>query len=60
MTEDLLISITDNGWSEFAENVTTMIVPGDHDSMLKMENIRQIKEDLNLAITESVIEINTF
>ncbi|KAE9546120.1 hypothetical protein FO519_010668, partial [Halicephalobus sp. NKZ332] len=57
LTEELLTSIIDNGWSEFAENITTVFTPGDHDSMLKLENLRQIREELNSAVVESAFEI---
>uniref|UniRef100_A0AC35G6U7 Oleoyl-[acyl-carrier-protein] hydrolase n=1 Tax=Panagrolaimus sp. PS1159 TaxID=55785 RepID=A0AC35G6U7_9BILA len=58
LTKDLVRSFIDNGWAEFAEEITTTLTPGDHDSLLKAENLSQISSRLHEAISHSFIRFN--
>uniref|UniRef100_A0A914PNM2 Uncharacterized protein n=1 Tax=Panagrolaimus davidi TaxID=227884 RepID=A0A914PNM2_9BILA len=60
LTKDLVRSFIDNGWAEFAKEVTTTLTPGDHDSLLKAENLSKISSRLHEAISHSLIKFNEF
>uniref|UniRef100_A0A914Z7S3 Carrier domain-containing protein n=1 Tax=Panagrolaimus superbus TaxID=310955 RepID=A0A914Z7S3_9BILA len=60
LTKDLVRSFIDNGWAEYSEEITTVLTPGDHDSLLKVENLSKISNRLNEAISHCLIEFTEF
>ena len=40
----------DNGWTPFVRNVTTVVVPGDHDNMVLEPNVRVLVNDIQQAL----------
>uniref|UniRef100_A0A7E4VTI0 Fatty acid synthase n=1 Tax=Panagrellus redivivus TaxID=6233 RepID=A0A7E4VTI0_PANRE len=53
LTPAIARSFIDNGWTQYSASVTTILTPGDHDGLLKAENLAAIRTTLQKVILKS-------